>query len=183
MALKIRSPRPRTIRLTGIATIDGMIVVFDRMGNRVGVVDAGCAEPASTVGLSKIAWDIQIDRMLARFARQMAKRPHASMPEWEKKLVTWIKTQQEPVRVRNHARYFSPARRSTWEQAIQCMRYQFKNEEHRAKQKRDRWNQWAETVSRNHRRKGQHNGNERRAASDDRGAAIQVCWDWSRTSA
>ena len=183
MALKIRTPRPRTIRLTGIETVEGMFVVFDRLGNRVGVVDAGCAEPASTVGLSRIAWDIQIERMLARFARQLAKRPHSSMSDWEKKLVTWMHTQQEPVRFRTHGRYFSPSKRSTWELAIQCMRYQFKNEEHRAKQRRDPWTQWAETVSRNHRRKGQQNGDEKRIASDDRDAGIQMRWHWSGASA
>jgi len=179
MALKIRSPRPRTIRLTGIATIDGMIVVFDRMGNRVGVVNAGCAEPASTVGLSKIAWDIQIDRMLARFARQLGKRPLTSMPEWEKKLVTWMCTQQEPVRVRDHARYLSPSKRSTWEQAIQCMRYQFKNANNKARMNEDKWMRWAETKRRNSERRKSRYGEQDSTSGDDREAGIQMRWYWS----
>ena len=182
MGVKIRTHRPRTIRLTGIETVEG-IVVFDSLGNRVGVVDAGCAEPASTVGLSRIAWDIQIERMLARFARQLANRPHASMSEWEKKIVTWMRTQQEPVRVRNHARYFSPSKRSTWEHAIQCMLYQFKNANWKAKLNEDKWMRWAETKRRNSERRKSRYGRQDATAGDDREAGLQMRWDWSGASA
>jgi hypothetical protein len=183
MGLKIRTPLPRTIRLTGFETIDGMVVVFDRLGNRVGVVDAGCAQQASTVGLSRIAWDIEIDRMLARFARQLAKRTYASMPEWERKLVTWLHTQQDPVRVRNHARFFSPSKRSTWEQAIQCMRYQFKNANKKATVNEDKWMQWAETKRRNSERRQSRHGGQDSTAGDDREAGIQMRWHFSGASA
>jgi hypothetical protein len=179
MALNACTRQPRTFRVTGVVTKDGRVQLFDRNGNSIGLVDAADAAPACAVGLSRISWEQQIERMIKRFRRQIIKQPYASMSDWEKKTQVWMQTQRAPIRARSHSRYFSPTKRSTWEDAISCMRNQFTNANRKASLSSDPWSKWAETKSRNSNRRESERGIKESTAADDRRSGLQMRWHWS----
>lgn len=186
MALQFRSPLPRKpvrFAVYGFDVGDGCVLLVDRHGQRIGVMPSEDIGMPSRLAMSMLAWDVQIGRMVEKFSRQLVKRQYPA-DMWLRKVEVWMTTQRPSRRCRSYTRFFSPEKRKTWDDAMRCMRAQFKNAEHKAKVlKSDPWNQWAETVSRNHRRKGDGDGNAKPTASDDRRAAVQVCWDWGRASA
>jgi hypothetical protein len=99
--------------------------------------------------------------MVDRFREQL-ERAYDNRREdgWERKLDGWEKSQANPVRVQSLRRYFNPERRATWDDAFDCMKHQFLNANRRANRFSDPWEQWAETVSCNHKRKDKANGRQ-----------------------
>lgn len=183
MALKLRPPMLRTIKLTGVSVKSGKIWLFDAKGNRVGVVCDSFAFPCGDAVASGIEWRLAIRRMVLKFERQRSKQSYSMTDGWERKLLVWIKSQEGPVRRPKYTRFFSPARRATWEDAITCMKYQFGNANAKVRLKSDQWMQWAETVSRNHRHKEATRGRKNTAENNDRGPRIQMQWNWRGSSA
>lgn len=175
--------KPVRVAVYGFDVGDGCVLLVDRHGRRIGEVASEDIGMPSQLTMSTIQWEARIGWMLERFTAQRQKRRYPT-ELWQRKVEVWMKTQTQHRRPASHNRFFCPEKRKTWDDALRCMRAQFKNAEHKCKVvKSDRWNQWAETVYRNHRRKGDGNGNAKRIAGDDRGAAVQVCWDWGRASA
>lgn len=176
--------KPKRFSLYGFEVGDGCVLLVDRNGQRVGIVAVEDIGMPSRLTMSMLLWEAQLGVMLHKFKRQERVNPWAAADVWERKTHWWMASFRSPVRKRSHVRFFSGRSRKTWDDALRCMRMQYKNAEHKAKVlKTDPWNQWAETVSRNHRRKGDGHGNAKRIARNDRAAAVQVCWDWCRVEA
>ena len=161
----------------------GKVWLFDANGKRVGIIRGDAAFPATATAQATIVWKLAIRRMLKRFDKQLRGQTYSMAGGWERKVQVWIKTQEHPVRHRKHDRYFTPLRRATWDDAIKCMKYQFGNANARLRVKADVWLQWAETVSRNHRRKEVERGRKSATEGDDRESGLQMCWHWRGASA
>lgn len=178
MGLKSGATLLRTVSLTAVSVGSGKVWLFDANGNRVAVMRGNVAFPATATAKASIAWNIEIGRMLVRFDRQLTRQTYSMAGGWERKVMVWERSQASPVRHRKYDRFFTPSRRATWDDAIECMKYQFKNANARLRVKADIWLQWAETVSRNHRRKEVDRGRKNAAESDDRKAGLQMRWHW-----
>jgi len=176
--------KPVRLTIYGFKVKGGRIRLIDKSGNVIATVESGDVGMPSRTALANAEWMLAIERMLERFARQSCKRV-ADLGSWERKIDVWMDTQHEHVRRRSYTRFFSPTKRRTWDDAIRCLRGQFKNAEHRFKTlKCDGWSQWSETKSRNHRKKGSvRYGDKSGTAGHDRQARLQVCGDCGSATA
>jgi len=160
----------------------GKLRLITRSGQRIGTAQrADFGKPSREV-VSDLMWDLAIRRMLNRFSKQIAyAQSTAEKDPWDRKVDTWMTCLKGryPARRASGRRFFSSDKRKTWDDAISCMRFQYKNMLARKRLMSDPWNLWAETVSRNHRRKAQvAYGKSARIARNHREAEVQVCWHW-----
>lgn len=180
---RLQSPKPRRLGLYGFDCADGTTVVMAADGSVLCRVGRDRIGKPSRVGMSKRVWELAISQMVEKFCRQINGAGHSKLDAWGRKCATWVVTQHDLTRPATGGRYFDSARRNTWEKSIKCMRFQFKNAESKHRRYgRDKWWIWAETVSRNHRRKAaKYDGNPSGTSGDDREAAVQMQWQWCAT--
>jgi hypothetical protein len=170
--------KPVRIVTYGFDNGDGTLSLLSSSGKTIGVIAASDASDPVEIPLAKPEWELSIGRFVREIRRQNRKDYYGLLSDWERKVQVWARIQVEQVRVRSYDRFFSPTKRRNWDDSVRCMIHQYKNAQHKAIFSSDVWNQWSETVTRNHRRKDAECGNKKRIEEADRGAGLQMRWHW-----
>jgi hypothetical protein len=170
--------KPVRIVTYGFDNGDGTLSLLNSSGKTIGVIAASDASDPVEIPLTRPEWELSIARFVGEIRRQNRRDYYGALGAWDRKAVVWVKTQNQHFRIRCYKRFFSPTKRRTWDDSVRCMIHQYKNAHHKAMYSSDVWNQWSETVSRNHRRKDAERGNKKRIAEADRGAGLQMRWHW-----
>lgn len=159
--------KPVRIVTYGFDNGDGTLSLMNSSGKTICVIAAEDASDPVEVALSRPEWELSVRRLVGEIRRQNQKDYYGLLSVWDRKLQVWQRTQSHPIRIRSYQRFFSQTKRKRWDDSIRCMIYQFKNANHKAVFSSDPWNQWAETVTRNHRAKDAQHGNEKRTEAAD----------------
>lgn len=170
--------KPVRIVTYGFDNGDGTLSLLSSTGKTIGVIATSDASDPVELPLARPEWELSVGRFVSEIRRQNGRDYYGLLGKWDRKVAVWAITQHEHVRRRSYDRFFSPTKRKTWDDSIRCMIHQYKNAQHKAAFSADVWNQWAETVTRNHRRKDVERGNKKRTQEADRGAGVQMRWDW-----
>lgn len=152
-----------TVTLT--AEVSGKnLVLLNRHGGKIAALETSLACPVTAESLGKIKlrkqWNSAFSRMKAQLANKVS---HASKSAWNRKCATWhasLRWRDNRVKspAKAYARCFSSRVRKDWSLAVKAMYSQYRNRLHEArKRKQNPWRLWAQTVSCNHRKKGNAN--------------------------
>lgn len=176
---------------------DGVIVVLDSRGKRLAVTSKTHAKivPQESIIASehRRMWSLSANGWMGS---RNSTNHRMSRSCWDKKASMWLgvvrmrRNRTRPLKIRKTDRQCVRWQRSSWDDAIRCMEYQFRNRTYKERTRQSNpWILWAETVAGNLRTRGTRYvtassersvlvGHEKRIASQARAAAIQMRIEW-----